>query len=413
MTDFSTLWDHAGDSAERDAANRAMHHAVAQVTPVSEFLFQASDEHDLENRIALAGDRFTTAAAQHGVDEEELINRFRNEASLLLEARRVTGSAACDNCGKSGKPYTYRGKKFNGLVKSRGAELCPDCAGKELDGFQSDKVTPIVDGGKYGSRKQAGGRYVPGPTNSEGGNPPEWQRPPQGTSLPIPDRFGYIEHHVPSETPRGASSPDAGEVHILDAQRSTNGKHRVMVTDSEGGSQWPMRHKDGGLVFDNPESIVTPRHIIHDALDRAEELDRTRGTRSFEGSRKRPIDHLAALKQALEEGQNPLEWLPAEDGGEGQAEDPSISGNEAFLEGDYVGGSNQQSTASRKAARSLQAGDVISARATFHGEPLRREAVVAQVAQDVIEPGWVRINTQDGRVLRTPKIASVVLDPKA
>lgn len=49
-----------------------------------------------------------------------------------------------------------------------------------------------------------------------------------------------------------------------------------------------------------------------------------------------PMARIAAIKRALDEGQNPLLWVAETDGGEGQAEKPSESGNQAFLDGDYV-----------------------------------------------------------------------------
>jgi len=114
-------------------------------------------------------------------------------------------------------------------------------------------------------------------------------------SLDIPNEYGHIPFHTPRDVDPD-HSPDAGQVHITDHKNMANGKHNVMVIDANGNSQWPIRYDNGSLGFDNPHSIVTPHHVIHDALDHAEELDKTLGTR----------DRTAMLKMQILAGVDPL-----------------------------------------------------------------------------------------------------------
>ena len=400
MTDFSTLWDYAGDTAEREAADRAMHYAVAQVAPVSEFLFQASSDADLANRLALAGDRFTKAAAAHGVEEEALVEHFRREASLVLEAK---ASAAKEAAGGS----VWKNKFEVGDIVQRDGEnftrkitriTPPGAAGTSHADGPVYHASVIHEDGKPGHTADVWSKSMSNPTSAykKVGSRKEGNADHSDLFL-----NGYHEGHADV---RRQQSADRG-YHMKSRYPVAN--PYSYGTESHAGWARGAGEARSGMQPSLPQPSWDDEGFqFHDDDDPS-----LLGPMGRQGSTQQ--DHLAAIKRALEEGQNPLEWLPAEDGGEGQAEQPSVSGNEEFNEGNYVSSGTEPKEGNRKAARALQPGDVISARATFRGEPLAKEAVVAQVAQDAIEPGWVRINTQDGRVLRTPKVASVVLAPKA
>jgi len=114
-------------------------------------------------------------------------------------------------------------------------------------------------------------------------------------SLDVFDSNNSIQHYTP-KTVDPDHSPDAGQVHIMDAKRMANGKHNVMVIDANGNSQWPIRYDNGSLGFDNPHSIVTPHEHIHSAFDKAQQLDNSLGT----------VNRFAALKQEILDGVDPL-----------------------------------------------------------------------------------------------------------
>ena len=396
MTDFSTLWDHAGDTAEREAADRAMHYAVAQATPVSEFLFQATNEADLDNRLALADDRFAAAAAAHGVERDALVQHFRAEASLVLEAKASAAKTA------AGDPVWKNKFEVGDIVQKDGENFTrkitritpPGSAGRSHADGPTYHASVIREDGKPGHTADVWSKSMSNPTSAYKKVGARKQAASDHSDLFL---NGYHEGHA--DVRRQQST-----------EKNRGIKYRYPVTNpyeygTESHAGW--RRGAGEARHGDQPMLPLPSWDDEGGFEFHDDDDPSLlGPLGRQG-------HLAAMKRALEEGQNPLEWLPAEDGGEGQAEQPSVSGNEAFNEGNYVSSGTGPKEGNRKAARSLQAGDVISARAVFRGEPLAKEAVVAQVAQDAIEPGWVRINTQDGRVLRTPKVASVVLAPKA
>lgn len=86
MTDFASVWDSAGDEAERDQGLRALTSARVRVAPVWGFLAAAKSREEFGHRLALQEDRVREAAEAGGVSFEALAKSLADDFHILVEA---------------------------------------------------------------------------------------------------------------------------------------------------------------------------------------------------------------------------------------------------------------------------------------------------------------------------------------
>ena len=92
--EFTSVWDDAGDSAETEATMRALATAKAASADIWPFLAMAQDVAEFGQRLDLAGDTLTAAASAHGVPVIDLVTAYTREFALLAEARKTAAHGA-------------------------------------------------------------------------------------------------------------------------------------------------------------------------------------------------------------------------------------------------------------------------------------------------------------------------------
>ena len=62
----------------------------------------------------------------------------------------ISATRLCDGCGQPGQPYTYRGRRFDGLHADRGRRLCSGCLGDAHRALLADwdAAVPVAIGGQ-------------------------------------------------------------------------------------------------------------------------------------------------------------------------------------------------------------------------------------------------------------------------
>jgi len=80
------LWSEASRDLDAERHTLALETAKAASTGTWAFLAMATSQTEFEDRLALAGERIQTVAAEAGVDEEELKSVFAQRFALLAEA---------------------------------------------------------------------------------------------------------------------------------------------------------------------------------------------------------------------------------------------------------------------------------------------------------------------------------------
>lgn len=320
MGDFTSVFDEAGLSAEAAVADKAMALAKQASADISTyFLMGAASEAEFDHRVALAQDELVKAAAVGGISVDALIAERTREFGLLMEARKTAAMPAlpdrAEESGWYGNTYPshypatdpdHEPDERTISERDDWAESEKDPGDQQDDWYKGDYTASVKFNQHLASIKTALQEgfdpleWIEDQPEAQGQGQPErpsaageavWQQGYEGAEnenqqataafqppMDIPDSNGMIQFHKPDNV-HPHHSADTGEVHILDSQRSSNGKHQVMVIDDGGNSQWPVRYDDNTLGFDNPHAVVTPRHIIHRALDHAEYLDKTRGTK--------------------------------------------------------------------------------------------------------------------------------------
>lgn len=260
MTDFTSVFDEAGDSAEEAVSKMAMATAMQASAGTQQFLFLAKDESDFNHRVALAEDALFKAAVAANVSPEDLVAEHKRQFGLVLEAKK-TVVAADDN------HVTCPNHEDQSYNKSTGDCSC---------GSNHHRWASPNNPGGY---KKAGlGQTCPGCNGSRA-------VPAQGH-----ESYGEVSN---------------GQVRCPDCHG-----HGVVAAQPDGDQDSDDRtsYERYGDVGDG---LGDPGDAQDDWYDR----------------------HLGSLKQALEEGQDPLEWLEQEGAGEGQAEKPSEAGIEALTNG--------------------------------------------------------------------------------
>lgn len=96
MSDFTSVFDEAGDSAEQAASLRAMATAKEASTDAAQYLFMAGSETEFDHRVALVEDTLFKAATNAGVSPQALVAEHRKGFGLVLEAKQSV-VAAGDN----------------------------------------------------------------------------------------------------------------------------------------------------------------------------------------------------------------------------------------------------------------------------------------------------------------------------
>lgn len=134
MSDFTTLWDEAGASAEAQAAAQALETAKVASAGIWPFLALAADEVEFGQRLDLAGDRITTAAAKAGASEVDLVAAYTRQFNLLTEARTQAAASTCAHCGHASTRHSDGAQCHCGCSTfvagqktSAFADTCPAC----------------------------------------------------------------------------------------------------------------------------------------------------------------------------------------------------------------------------------------------------------------------------------------------
>lgn len=139
MSDFATLWDDAGASAETQAAEQALETAKVATAGLWPFLALATDEVEFGQRLDLASDRITAAASRAGANPTDLVAAYTRQFNLLAEARQVTAASTCAHCGHASTRHSDGAQChcgcstfIAGQKTSAIEDVCPAC-GKPSD----------------------------------------------------------------------------------------------------------------------------------------------------------------------------------------------------------------------------------------------------------------------------------------
>lgn len=219
------MWSDAAGETEKAQHEAGMAYAMARTASLTDVLYGASSEADLDNRLALITPKLAAIAEESGVDAEELASTHRRQALLAIEATQTKEAAphgASDSCDAN---HTFH-------------EMYGTLTRPQLAAYRKHNISPSDHDS-------------------------------------LVDEYGEHGH----------------KAIIGDIKKQTANGGMFSSFDIGGGRYASLQS---------------------------------------------PLERIAAIKQALEDGQNPLAWIPSIDGGQGQAEQPSMSGNEAFNEGDYV-----------------------------------------------------------------------------
>ncbi len=261
MSEFATVWDDAGASAEQAAEAKAMGMAKQASADIKTFLFQAENETDFGHRIALAEDDLMKAAAEGGISVHALVAEHTREFDLLMEAKRSVAT------------------------KEDFGDLPEDAPDRKPTGPHPQRDNPDYWVEDDAEKKTAGKPQVcPGCNGAR--------------AVPAQGHESY--HEVSNGHVR---CPDCAGHGVVQAGPDTS----ELTTHERWGDATPYEQDPG------------------DAQDAHYSGDYTASLKQAEAS-------LASLRTALQEGQDPLEWLEEQANGEGQAEKPSEAGIEA-LEG--------------------------------------------------------------------------------
>jgi hypothetical protein len=271
MTDFTSVWDEAGRSAEAESTLRALANAKVASAEIWPFLALAKDSAEFGQRLDLAGDTLTAVAAQHGVPVTDLVAAYTRQYTLLAESRTKSVASQCANCGHAS------------LAHSDGAQCHCGCssfiagktAGKVPDSFKEHQFTKADD-----------------------------------------DADDAIEGADDDDTTKESSKKTAFE-------GRPSSHHEQAVDDDES-----VEDDD-----EDEENEERKGHFEDGDEDDDERDSVTRDARYMENGqwfRRKPQTDLTSqyyarlghIKKALDEGVDPLAWIEGENGGVGQPEKP-------------------------------------------------------------------------------------------
>ena len=267
MSDFTSVFDEAGDSAEQAEARRAMAVAKEASKGTQQFLFLATDEADFGHRVALAEEHLFKAAVSAGVSPEDLVAEHRREFGLLMEAKRsVVAKPMVNDADHAVLDSEWR-KSFDDLRAA---------------GLEADADHPVA------ARYRAASDAVNHANRS---------------------RDHAIATGQTTAAARPTTCPDCGGARAVPAQG-----HESYHEVSNGQVRCPTCAGHGVVVPQQPDSDD------RNAYERYGDVGDDFGDAGDLQDRHYGDDYLASLKTALAEGQDPLEWLEEDGAGQGQPE---------------------------------------------------------------------------------------------
>ena len=171
MTDFTSVWDEAGDSAEAEQGLRALTAARVQAAAYWPFLSAAVNRDDFVNRLALKDAEIADCAEAQGITFEALV-RSLAEDFHAVEAARVEAKK-CSSCGDTMK-QTAKGDGSNPLtgVDRYKCENCSNTSSGKKEGVRAlaiFKVTAADDSTAYYVVDEDTDKKVGGPYDDEAG----------------------------------------------------------------------------------------------------------------------------------------------------------------------------------------------------------------------------------------------------
>ena len=309
MSDFTSVWDEAGHSAEADAHMHALAMAKAESMSVWPFLAMAQDSAEFDQRLGLAGDTITAAASAHGVSVEALGEVYHREFGLLTEARRVTAGkvpdafkehqftkADAEDADEEGVEKEA-GVMMNMMDRAHRA-LSPSPVASERDLLPRSEETMNAQFEKFDSARKA----------NEGDLAASHQRHQDQLNTTDADWADELNKHA-----AGGYDQQSGQTPAQSDWENQNGINRVgpdgtVQGAGDGGEQETdertsdERYRDAGNYYnENTPGDITDKYY----------------------------NKFSSLKTALEEGEDPLLWIEQEGGGQGQPEKPVEAGIEA------------------------------------------------------------------------------------
>lgn len=323
------MWSAASGEVEQAQSKQAMAYAMARTASLTPMLYGATGEADLDNRLALVAGKLAAAAEESGADLAELTATHRRQALLAVEATgpKLNNTRRNQNSSVDLVRHVYPegASKYDRDV--------PIGSVYQHTRGDNDKVSFMAISGD-------GKRVL---SQHPSADAAEKAIRAQGSIKQADGRMKMSQEH--QDLLAEAIRPIDTE-HVRDAYRQGKFPRADKVNDVDTRYRWDLYHHSGAGQklrdsFTDDEKWsnggngpYTSAHI-DSALKRiVPTLGKTYKTAAAAPS---PLERIAAIKQALEEGQNPLSWVPAVDGSQTiEGEKPSISGNEAFNTGDYV-----------------------------------------------------------------------------
>lgn len=309
-----SVWDDI-ESPEDYNHKRKLTQSLVATASLEPYLLASVSSDDFDNRVGMAEDRIQAVASEHGIDSGEIVEHFRRKASLVIEANAKT-SASYEEWQKAWPP-------------------CPECGMNAAPGEPHEDHTPCT-------------------------HPWCVENEPEHTKA---------EHIDPSHLDEGHEDYQSARRNIEDAFRG-NDEAWLIHHQSEGPSKYSSRHKasrkqavdmdrvmkeirwrdpsgmeNGGVPANISDADFMKYH--QRALgDHETWARRTFGDEAWnryrnslwdqrEASRRvTAMQRVAMVRQALEEGIDPLEWLVEETEARANnvgAEKPSEAGIEAVV----------------------------------------------------------------------------------
>jgi hypothetical protein len=349
--EFISVFDEASRDHEAEASLRSLTAAQVEAQALWPFLALARSEEEFGHRLALVNDRLEAISDRHGVSMDDLTEQYRTafkEAVLAPKAADLEAEAAgvrCRNCGHSNPPHKQGGEcsqcgcesyaprvQQRAAAKDRGPSYDPssvsDLPLHDHSLHRESQYTEGYDHGYageerkgYGSRDKAiayGHGYAHGKADSSKTGAKEGSdddRPHAEYTLPGPN---HPTVQVPLEGPSQSTIEEVrrlrGEASFEDTpwQTAHNGNPAQRVGDdglyynhngepySEECSSGDGVGCDGGDCSCNCHSPHAPKFKTNEDVANWHK----------EGSRSASFeDRIAAIRTALMDGQDPLEWV--------------------------------------------------------------------------------------------------------
>lgn len=290
--EFISMFEEPGQEVEAEARERVVTAAQVEAQEMWPFLALAQTEEEFGHRMALAEPNLTSIAAKHGVEVEVITDPFRKGFEAVL-AGRVEASPACQNCGHANPPHRKGGQ-------------CGSCG---CDSYQPKARQASLE-------KQADGQRGPS------------YNPQSLEDLPLHEH-GYNRQYQYSE---GYDHGRAGTAYKGYGSRD---KAIAYGHGYEHGKADAGGEKTASATTEYGKHPYPEGEQESESSDPGEKVENGWGKSQEDVGKEAAFNaHIARLKQALMEGQNPLEWIPDAPGGPQYAEKPGGHNSTQAFEGE-------------------------------------------------------------------------------